>query len=355
MNVPAFALAVPLAVVSAISGRASDVDAMRKEYQEVRTTHAAKWQDREFELAGKWAVYYVSKNPTSTGKALDKWMAALDPEGEDAPQFTVSTIKLADRVFLIAPSFYDWKVQYGTFFVISWPNGQCQVSWRVRDTKDERLAGWGSRLWVTGISRLPASENGHPRFYVYGQYTRSGGSRTDAQVSVWEWEGARAIPLIVRNHSFPYVPHGPIRFDGEYIRVHTEEAFKTFGVHGDSWTSEREWIIQVTPQNVVDLGFRQLHPEVDLIDELRDRIAKGRPATELAAPAVVTALKKDVPARSGDTLNSWTLKWPKLCVSILDKPDRIFTLTRTGGKLFVAGIQDTSPEFGEACNPKRAN
>jgi hypothetical protein len=290
-------------------------------------------------------------------------MASLDPDpvegqkpdcgpnGRSTENFDIRLEQLDSHTFVIATGYLEEDCdagisgsQFGTFSVIAQINGMYNVAWRP--------AGWGD-LWVTNVNRLPPTAGGHPRFRVEGEQSQAAGVTMAGQLSIWEWDGTRALQLLAQDYLWVADEQTPpIQFDGHLIRVHTKEMMHYLFVTEPEYESEGEWTVRVTPQGVQDLGVRKLHPEVDLIDELYDRIANRQPATDLASPNVIAQLSKGA-CIGKDCLSElfdWKLQGSKLCLADGVTNRHVFTLSREGGKLFVTGVQDApNPETGESC------
>jgi len=365
MNVRTIAPVILLGLLSVTFGCARNADEIRRDYQRAKAARTADWLERAYDLAGEWAVAYLSDHTDAEDEALTKWMAQLDPPSGDAGNsirsapvteggcgvcdLVTSAVRISRGLYVVAAGFTnDDYPQYGvgTFFLISRAGGKYQIAWTAAGSKDKRVDGL-----VEDITKLPPSAKGHPRFYLQNSDLQGSGCWLQGQLSVWEWDGTRAIPLLIRHYTSNFDlsgGDGPIKFDGQFIRVRTKESFKAFMDYSCSRDPEGEWTIRITPEEVMDLGVRRVHPELDLIDDLFDRINRRRNAEQLAAPTVISALQKTYPNGLAPVVPDWKLQGAELCVNLnMGEPvSHIFTLSRAGGTLFVTSVKDVS----RACN-----
>ncbi len=170
-------------------------------------------------------------------------------------------------------------------------------------------------------------------------------------LSIWEWDGRQALPLLNRGYRYMHDgtdSEGQPTFDGQYMRIRTREFFKFFDTSGAPQPLG-EWTLHIAPQGVTDLGVRRLHPEVDLIDDLYDRVHRGFDAGDIATHAVIEKLQKIVPRDKSHPycfLSEATVKGSRLELSTIGDcgEGHQFTFSRAGGKLFVTAMDSASPE-----------
>jgi hypothetical protein len=273
---------VAASLVFAALPRNRDAESIRKEYQRIKVAQTPHWVDREYQLAGEWATLYLDSHPEATGEALEEWLDALDPAPEcqdssGAPgrarkepcdrdgrrrAFWDSAVQVASHVYVVAAGFGEtfcdecnYQVGYGTFFVVSPNCGKYRVAWHLPNTRDRRLAGPDNSFKTANyhVFKLPASGYGNPRFYLKAINAQGSGIKALGQLSVWEWDGSRAKLLVVRSYDFSIFADKPvIKFDGEYIRVHTQEGYKSFWTYGCDPGPDGEWTIRVKPESVVE-------------------------------------------------------------------------------------------------------
>jgi len=72
-----------------------------------------------------------------------------------------------------------------------------------------------------------------------------------------------------------------------------------------------DWVVRVTPEAVEDLGETRAVPQLDLLDELFDRIIHGRSLADIASPGAIRAAGQIVrDAQSVSTPEEWE-RYPK--------------------------------------------
>ena len=378
-------LAVPglfVCLCAAIPGRAGDQaarlqedyraakEALRPHLEEVSLDDSAEGPallDREWELIGDWVAEYLNQHSEASIDEIAAAIARLNPGLKG------SAIRLGNKAYLVAAQ----TVPLGTFFIAAQAGAKFQVAWHVKDASDgepgepEGLSHWtprGARCCALSVGRLgplPPDAKGNARFWVEAVY--SNGSTRRAQLSIWQWDGDDATPLLMKPYAFTVAaPDARTTFDGDALRIRTKENFKTFAASPDESGAAAEWGVRVTPQGVTDLGKRWLAPELIAIDELDYRVSRQTPAEDLAAPAVIAELKEGIPdvcdnrsvkneCASLGTLVDWKSSSPgpertRLCLDVDPLPRYLFTIMRSGTVLFVTGIKDVSdPHYGENC------
>jgi hypothetical protein len=141
--------------------------------------------------------------------------------------------------------------------------------------------------------------NGYARFLV-DAYQAADGGTTLAQLSIWEWDGAEAKPLLVKVYQYAADYRG-FRFDGRTLRISTKEDTRTFFSCGMCAEPRGVWTVRITPDGIQDLGHRFLEPELQWADELISKIEQREDTTLVANAQVVAALKDcmQVPSHEG--------------------------------------------------------
>jgi hypothetical protein len=147
-------------------------------------------------------------------------------------------------------------------------------------------------LAINKVLLLSPSVDGHPRFLVDAYQSAEGGT-TLAQLSIWEWDGPEAKPLLIELYHYA-ADFGGLRFDGKQLRIATKEDLATLFSCGMCPEPRALWTVRVTPTGVQDLGRRFLKPEFQWADELLTRIENGEDTTNLAETKVVEALKAHI-------------------------------------------------------------
>jgi hypothetical protein len=235
--------------------------------------------------------------------------------------------------------------------------GAYEVLWDVKQVAAQHAAAgdqlgywayygsaWGDGPLIGQVWPLPTDAHGRPRFYVNAYAAALAGGTSSFQLSIWSWDGREARPLLVDSYLASFDTRGGVTFDGTVLRVATKESFKTFYSCGQCAEPVGEWRVRVTPEGVEDRGRRHVVAELQLVDELYDRLGRRAPAAELATPAVIAALTDEM----GDDLRGMLMGWSlqrkgeatELCLSILDGPGTyVFTIVQRHGRPYVTGVR----------------
>jgi hypothetical protein len=218
--------------------------------------------------------------------------------------FTGSAVQIGVAIYVVQ-AVYFMDSGTGTFMVVARNQaGRFQAIWNIKDLAEKHYAKRDEiGRWVHLVSRayyngplvvnkiLPISPatNGHARFLVNAYQSADGGTIL-AQLSIWEWDGAEAKPLLVESYQFA-ADYGDFRLDGRTVRITTKEDLGTLYSCGMCAVPRGVWTVRITPNGVQDLGHRFLTPEIQWADELLTKIEKGEDTTNLADPKVVVSLK----------------------------------------------------------------
>jgi hypothetical protein len=203
-------------------------------------------QDREWSLMADWVAAYLNTHPAAAAKEVEAAIPQLDAS------LRGSAIELSPHTFVVAAN----RVEIGTFFIISRESGAYRPTWNVKDfaathdARDGDLSHWSARgkgpLYGT-VGSLFVADNDSSRFYVNAKYAQAMGATVQGQLSVWEWNGVVAAPVLVGNYIYELSSGGDPTFDGKLLRVHTKEEFKTFSSCGGCQEPPGEWTIRITP------------------------------------------------------------------------------------------------------------
>jgi hypothetical protein len=232
----------------------------------------------------------------------------------------------------------------GTVFVVKQSGDRFKAVWNIRQLNDQQtsafplLAGWSAGNAMAtctqtcgpmraDIASLGESDDGKPRFYLDAYYTSQEGNDVGYQLSVWMWDGGKAVPLIV--HDYMQTIDGPakLEFSAPFLRLHEKDAFKTVFVAAPELGRQMEWTALMEGDSVHDLGRRSLVPELDAVDDLLARILKHKSTESIATPKVATFV--------GDALRN-----ADLYVDSAD-PDDIYGAV---GELWVADVVHRAPD-----------
>jgi hypothetical protein len=282
-------------------------------------------------LAGQWAAAYFDAHPSPSTQNLQHIFEgfAPEPQGVKSPYgnfleyhdyyFTGCAVRIAPSVYVLEAS-YGVEFRTGTFMVVARnADGHFQTLWNIKGLaekhypqRDEigrwmylvRRAYYSGPLDVNELLALPFSTNGHPRFLV-DAYQGADGGTILGQLSIWEWDGAEAKPLLVKLYEYAAGSNDSrrFRFDGRTIRISTKEELHAFSSCGMCEAPRGVWTVGITPTGVRDLGHRFLQPEFQWADDLLSTIEKGKDATNLADAKVVKTLKdhiREVQAEAAD-------------------------------------------------------
>lgn len=258
-------------------------------------------------LAGAYAAAYLDIHPTPLTRDLERIFAGFAP----APDGTKPRYDFRGSAVRIGPSIYVVQASYGvdfltgTFMVVARNHeGHFQALWNIKDLaaqhysqRDEigrwlylvRRAYYNGPLAVQKVLRLSPAANGHARFLV-DAYQGADGGTILAQLSIWEWDGAEARPLLVEVYQYA-ADFGGFRFDGKTLRISTKEELGTLFSCGMCPQPRGVWTVRITPAGVKNLGHRFLQPELQWADELLSKLNSGTDATDIADPSVLEALR----------------------------------------------------------------
>lgn len=270
-------------------------------------------------LAGAYAAEYLEMNPNPSKRDLEQMFSGFAPAPHqvkskygnyleyDSYRFEGSAFRVAPAVYVVAAS-YGVDFMTSTFMVIARNReGHFQELWDIKTEavphypqRDEigrwlylvRRAYYNGPLAVQKILRLSPAANGHPRFLVNADQEADGGTIL-AQLSIWEWDGTEAKPLLVEVYQYGLESYR-FRFDGKTLRISTKEETDALLSCGGCTEPHGTWTVRITPDGVQNLGHRFRQPEIKWADELLSKINKGKDVADIAAPGVVEALKAEM-------------------------------------------------------------
>jgi hypothetical protein len=267
-------------------------------------------------LAGAWAAAYLENHPTPSKRELEHVFDGFAPEPRGVKSdygdfleyhdynFSGRAIRIGHGIYVVEASYFG-NSSTGTFMVVARNHaGHFQALWNIKDLaekhygqRDEigrwvhlvRRAYYNGPLSVDKILPLSRGANGHSRFLVNAYQSADGGTIA-AQMSIWEWDGAEAKPILVKLYQYA-ADFGGFSFDGRTVRISTKEELGTFFSCGMCPEPRGVWTVRITPEGARDLGHRFVTPEIQWADELLSKIEKGEDTTNLADAKVVAALK----------------------------------------------------------------
>jgi hypothetical protein len=267
---------------------------------------------------------------------------------------------------------------FGTAFILRREGREFRTKWSITEPLPngapgaDVLAVWSLRRWKTSgpyaacaqlghprTSVLSADAQGRPRFYLAATYAQDMGGTMAGQISFWRWNGRSAEPLLARGFAFAIDQDATERLDGDTVRVRVKDEHKRMFACGQCNGRQRDWIFRVGAQRIADLGKTSLVPELDLVDDVVDRLLTRRAANDLAAPQAVALLKAQLrEARQADMLSSpetlgmydyWVRPvgaMRQLCLATDFGFVDLFTISRKSGKLRIVAAKSLSHDCG---------
>jgi hypothetical protein len=305
---------IAIAAMLSLSGAARPIDAYRDVRSELvanypnwldaaRSPQFAKTLNRVWPIVGDWMAAVLREQPGATAQELAASVAELNgAEFADADgpcgsyRLEAQAIPLGGGTFAVSVAY----PQSGTFFVVD----KTGVRWNIKDLAARHYARrdeigywawigfpWGDGPMIGRVEALPPERNGHPRFYVDGVGAAAAGGTYRKQIGIWEWDGRAAKPLFIRSYWVSFDTPAIELADG-MLRIPFKGSYKSFSSCGGCPEPVIVWTLQVTPDGVRDLGKKHLVPELQRLDELIDRVLRGRSTKDLAAPRVAATLRK---------------------------------------------------------------
>jgi len=272
-----------------------------------------------WDLAGAWACAYLETHPAPSARELAHIFDGFAPEPRGVKSqygdfleyhdytFAGSALRIAPSVYVLRASYFR-NTETGTFMVVArGQDGHFQTLWNIKDLaekhyaqRDEvgrwvhlvRRAYYNGPLNVKKVLRIYPSANGHARFAVDAYQSADGGTIL-GQLSVWEWDGTEAYPLLIKQYQYA-ADYGNFHFDGKMFRIAAKEELDSFFSCGMCPEPRGVWTVRVTSGGVEDLGHRYQQPEFQWADELLSKIEKGQDTTDLADRKVVNSIKAQI-------------------------------------------------------------
>ena len=269
-----------------------------------------------WDLAGAWAAEYLEIHPRSSEGELKAIFDDFAPKPRGSKSKYGDFLEYTDYSFKgsavrVGPSTYLVEASYGvdfrtaTFIVVARNNdGHYQALWNIKDLAEKhyvqfdeigrwmhlvRRAYYNGPLAIEKVLRVFPAANGHARFLV-DAYQGADGGTTLAQLSIWEWDGAEARPLLVDIYYYSLGLRA-FRFDGRTLQISTKEDTKILYSCGSCTLPQGLWTVRITPHGVRDLGHRLAQPEIGWANELLSKMTKQEDTRNLANAKVVDALK----------------------------------------------------------------
>ncbi len=291
-------------------------------------------------LAGSWASLYLDSHASPSESDLDSIFDGFAPEPHQEKSrygnFIVYTeygfqgiaMRLSNSLFVVEVKYYSGDFPTGTFMVVAKNHeGEFQELWNIKDLAEKhyaqsdeigrwmhltRRAYYSGPLAVDEIQPMSPAENGHSRFLVLASQGADGGTMLH-QLSIWEWTGSDAVPLLVDTYKMS-LDYGRFSFDGSLLHTDTKEKLKSLYSCGGCSEPKGFWEVRITSKGVENLGHHLLNPEYAWTDELLTKIQNQESTTQLAALKVERAIREYI-AVSQVELNKLAKKDEKLTFS----------------------------------------
>jgi hypothetical protein len=320
-------------ILNAMNARDKDGKAADLDDPKMPSLLKAGWH-----LAGLWAAEYFDSNPRPSRRELDRIFDGFSPEPQGYKSkygdfleyrdyhFTGSAVRVGSDIYVVEGAYALDFPSTGTFMVVARDNnGHFRALWNVKDlaekhydSRDEigrwmhltRRAYYNGPLNVGMILPLPTATTGHVRFLV-NAYQVADGSTQISQISIWEWDGMEANPLLIGLYQFA-LDKGGFHFDGKTIKIITKEEVSSFYTTSPDPEPRGSWTIRVKPDAILDMGRRFEKPELQWADELFSKIHKGDNVSDIADAKVTEYLKKRMKEVQSETLKripSWDPNW----------------------------------------------
>jgi hypothetical protein len=231
-----------------------------------------------------------------------------------------------------------------------------RASWGCHDHRPQK--DWlACGPMVPAEARLLDGATGERRFAIIGCYVKPAGATNAYQLSIWRWTGRAARPLIV--YSFAQMADDPLitKVDSRTLTLREKGSFKRLIDCGACSGQQKETQFDLSGKGVRLVASRSLTPQLDLVDELYDRLIEGKTVDDIAASGVAQVLAKQVQALKADAgktksgaylglLTSWKLTAKggveTLCLSADDLDhSQLFTLSSHDGRLRIDSVRDT--------------
>lgn len=268
--------------------------------------------ERQWEALRTVSARWLDNHPNASSSALEAAVKALKPMDMEA-----HAVRLDAHSWLVAASINE----IGTVFILARGEHGFRAAWAIdrpetwASRPSGRLAAWlpenargscrsnatGKRYLECGplfarIGLLPSRAG--RGFYVDGEYAQVAGATVGGQLSVWSWDGGRARPVF--SHGYAYMADQPwtVRFKGDLLEIRSKEIQRHLYACGACEGRQVVSTFRVSRAGAVPLGRHSLTPELDLIDEVYDRIAHKRPTGDLASPAATALMAAQL--RRGD-------------------------------------------------------
>jgi hypothetical protein len=384
-----------LAILACAGGAASANSRARESFAPVRAAAAAALRDDQNgfvagaampALIDTWRTtlhHWIEARFDRLGRAASRRLRAVGHRLDR--DLSLAAVPLGGSAFLVAAG----KSGFGTIFAIRSERGRYRTLWSASGAarggeEFESLQSWASGasiglcpahphcppLSADRIGTLPAGSNGRPRFYVQATYRSEIGFTVGGQLSIWEWNGSAARPLLVRNFGYMLAQSAPVlTVNGATLTLGIKGEFTHFYACGQCEGRQMAWRFRARRRGIVDLGQQSLVPEVDLVDRVVDRLLHGENVSSLSDRAPAEFLRREIamnqepPAAAGfggrdylEMVMAWRVAIAgarhELCLSTLGFAAR-FTIRGTAGRYRLVAVRPAQGR--EPCTGARSH
>ncbi len=258
-------------------------------------------------LVEAWTLTYLDETPNVTTPEIEKKLEELDSLGATVLQLVEgehTTYLISANIVLSSDYPFDYPLS-GTFFIVTRAlAGHFQVAWRIKDLanthavlKDEfgywsdLCIGCGAGFPLLGHAKgLPSNATGFPRFYIDATEATAAGE-TPRQISIWEWNGTEAVPLLIQSYRATGNTEHVI-VDGEYLKITIKDDFSMEWSCDMCTGAEVIWTLKITPKGIEDLGRVYIDQEIKLLSDLWDRVLHHENTNDLASLQVAEIVRQ---------------------------------------------------------------
>lgn len=259
---------------------------------------------RAWPLIAEWTAHYLNAHPAARSSDLASNLRSLDPKtgctGSPVAWWSLggSVTQLASgrsAAFLVKAGY----AVVDTLFVVERRAARrYRVVWTLPTSGLEPdAAAWGDGELRFAIRPLPAAANGDARGYLIGTYFSLTSCCWGQGITIWEWQSGKLVPLLWKSVGVNRCDDVPVDsgqnvvFHAGLLEVGMRGHTKTVGTSCGDSDPRVVWQVHITPEGVEDLGERWEQPELQLADEVLDRVLRGLDVSELASPEAVESLQ----------------------------------------------------------------
>jgi hypothetical protein len=363
-----------LLVTMPVAWAQSELQKLRAEYQRASAELAKhvedQWIDddpgtpalleREWKLEGEFVAAWLNERPAVSVADVKAAIDQLVPSHQEC-----DCLALNPTAFLVTGA-----GPIGNVYIVAKTNDRYRLAWSTAQRQQasgktaEMLAAWRAEnahptkgSVDPRIGRLPDDFMGRARFYIDGMYAQSAGATVGAQISVWLWDRTVARPLITREYAVMLDQAVGTRLESDLLMVQQKKQYRSFFACGGCEGRQIDWVVRIHPDRIEEAGERVVTPELDVIDELFDRIIHDKAAAELAAPEALRVAARIV--RESRTISgekNWK-EYPTLGMMFWSfverRPDEVlcfetdrsgpylYTIKSVGSQFFIGAIRKT--------------